>query len=140
MAQLCNPTIGGKSMRTNEDIEQYLLDMGIAYEVLGEGLFRLNDDVENVDGIIVMHTPPLVVFSVRLMKVPTKGREAFFQKLLELNASDLIAGAYGIDGDDVVITDTLQSDNLDLNEFQASVDSLSFSIHEHYPILCKYRD
>ena len=127
-------------MRTNEDIEQYLLDMGIAYEVLGEGLFRLNDDVENVDGIIVMHTPPLVVFSVRLMKVPTKGREAFFQKLLELNASDLIAGAYGIDGDDVVITDTLQSDNLDLNEFQASVDSLSFSIHEHYPILCKYRD
>ncbi|MCL2325439.1 MAG: YbjN domain-containing protein [Proteobacteria bacterium] len=127
-------------MRTNEDIEQYLLEMDLPYEVLGEGLYRLNDEVEDVDDIIVMHTPPLIIFSVRLMKVPTKDREAFFQKLLELNASDLVAGAYGIDGEDVIITDTLQSENLDFNEFQASVESLVFSIHEHYPVLCKYLD
>lgn len=127
-------------MKTHEDVEQYLLDLDLPYEVLGEGLYRLNDDIEDVDDIIVLFTPPLVIFSVRLMKVPDKNREAFFKKLLEINATDLIAGAYGLDGDDVVITDTLQAENLDFNEFQASVDSIAMAIHTHYPILAQYRD
>jgi len=124
-------------MRTLEDVEKYLLELDAPYEVLGDGLFRLIDDVPEVDDIIVLVTPPLVVFSVRLMKIPSKHRENFFHKLLELNASDLVGGAYGIDGDDVVITDTLQLENLDYNEFQASIESLAFAIHEHHPILKK---
>ena len=76
-----------------------------------------------------------MIFSVRLMKVPGKNTEAFYKKLLELNATELVAGAYGLDGDDVVITDTLQLENLDENEFVASVESLAMAIHEHYSIL-----
>lgn len=122
-------------MRTLEDIEQYLLDLDAPYEVLGEGIYRLVDDLPEIDDIIVLVSEPLVIFSVRLMKVPEKNKEAFFKKLLELNASALVAGAYGIDGDDVIITDTLQLENLDFNEFQASIESLALAIHEHYPVL-----
>lgn len=127
-------------MRTIEDVERYLLELNTPYEVLGEGIYRLTDDVEDVDDIIVLCTDPLVIFSVRLMKVPSKNLEAFYRKLLELNASELVAGAYGIDGDDVVITDTLQLENLDFNEFQASIDSLVMAIHNHYPVLREFMD
>ena len=127
-------------MRTIEDVERYLLELDSPYEVLVEGIYRLTDDVEDVDDIIVLCTDPLVIFSVRLMKVPSKNLEAFYRKLLELNASELVAGAYGIDGDDVVITDTLQLENLDFNEFQASIDSLVMAIHNHYPVLREFMD
>ena len=130
-------------MRTKDDVEQYLIDLDTAYENLGDGVYRLYDDMDEVDDIIVLVTEPLVVFSVRLMKVPTHNREAFFKKLLELNASALVAGAYGLDGDHVIITDTLQLENLDFNEFQASVETLVMAIHEHYPMLlemCKEAD
>ena len=122
-------------MRTVEDIEQYLLELDTPYEVLGEGMYRLIDDIPEIDDIIVLVTDPLVIFSVRLMKVPEKNREPLYRKLLELNASELVAGAYGVDGDDVVITDTLQLENLDFNEFQASVESLALAIHDHLPML-----
>ena len=122
-------------MRTKEDVERYLINLDTPYEVLGEGIYRLNDDLPDIDDIIVMVSDPLVIFSVRLMKVPGKNTEAFYKKLLELNATELVAGAYGLDGDDVVITDTLQLENLDENEFVASVESLAMAIHEHYSIL-----
>ncbi len=130
-------------MRTKEDVEQYLIDLDTAYESLGDGVYRLYDDMDEVDDIIVLVTEPLVVFSVRLMPVPTRNREAFFKKLLELNASALVAGAYGLDDDHVIITDTLQLENLDFNEFQASVETLVMAIHDHYPMLmemCKEAD
>lgn len=122
-------------MRTKEDVERYLINLDTPYEVLGDGIYRLNDDLPDIDDIIVMVSDPLVIFSVRLMKVPGKNAEAFYKKLLELNATELVAGAYGLDGDDVVITDTLQLENLDENEFVASVESLAMAIHEHYSIL-----
>ena len=129
-------------MRTKDDIERYLIDLDTPYEVLGEGVYKLTDDEDesNDEGILVCINDPLVIFSVRLMKVPSKNQEAFYRKLLELNASELVAGAYGISGDDVVITDTLQLENLDFNEFQASVESLALALRTHYPVLSAYRD
>lgn len=124
-------------MRTKEDVEQYLIDLDTDYEVVDDGLYRLIDDVQDVEDIFVHVTGPLVIFSVRLMKVPTHNVEAFYRKLLELNATALVAGAYGIDGNDVMITDTLQLENLDYNEFLASIESLAMAINEHYPMLKK---
>jgi hypothetical protein len=129
-------------MRTKDDIERYLLDLDTPYEALGNGMYKLTDDEDdsNDEGILVCVNDPLIIFSVRLMKVPSKNLEAFYRKLLELNASELVAGAYGIAGDDVVITDTLQLENLDFNEFQASVESLALALRTHYPVLSAYRD
>lgn len=124
-------------MRTKEDVEQYLVNLDTDYEIVGDGLYRLIDDVQDVEDIFVHVSEPLVIFSVRLMKVPAKNTEAFCRKLLELNATSLVAGAYGIDGDDVMITDTLQLENLDYNEFAASIESLAMAITEHYPMLKK---
>ncbi len=59
--------------------------------------------------------------------------------LLEFNAADLIHGAYGLDGNDIVLTDTLQLQDLDFSEFQASLDSITVALSSHYEPLSIYR-
>ncbi len=86
-----------------------------------------------------MLAPPVVVFRVVVMPLPSEGREAFFKKLLELNASDLLHGAYAIEGEDVVIVDTLEYDTMDLGEFQASLDAIGLALVQHYSVLSEYR-
>ncbi len=118
-----------------DTIVGYLMQTGVEYEDLGEGSWVLHDDVEHVDNIVLQYTPPLVVFTVRLMDVPADAAThgALFRKLLELNNTpEMMAGAYAIDGDGVVITETLQAENLDLNEFQAALDCLTMALSDHY--------
>ena len=122
-------------MKEKADLENYLLELGHPYEEIGDGLYIINDEVDNVENIVVSWAPPVVVFRVKLMELPEDDRGGLMRKLLELNASEMVAGAYGIEGDAVVVVDSLQAENLDYNEFVASVDSLVLAITEHYPVL-----
>lgn len=77
----------------------------------------------------------MITFRVKLMQVDALDdatRYELFKHLLHLNANEMVAGAYGLEDDAVVIIDSLQSENLDFNEFQASIDSITLSIREHY--------
>jgi hypothetical protein len=121
-------------MRTKDDVEQYLIDLGEDYIKLKDDVFQVVDDLPDVEDLIVWVRDPLVVFSVRLMKVPAKNREAFYAKLLELNGT-MLAGAYAVEDEDVILTDTLQLENLDFNEFEADMWALAMAIHDHYPVL-----
>lgn len=122
-------------------IEGYLIRSGITYESLGEGMWILHDEFETVDNIVVSLSDPLVMFRVKLMELPEDaGKQAgLFRKLLELNVSEMLAGAYGIDGNAVVALETLQAENLDLNEFQAAIDGLTMAITDHYDELKRFR-
>jgi hypothetical protein len=60
--------------------------------------------------------------------------------LLELNARELVHGSYGIEGDHVVLTDTLELENVDFSEFEASFDSLSLALATHMSALAPYRE
>jgi hypothetical protein len=51
----------------------------------------------------------------------------------------MVHGAYGIEGDNVVLIDTLQSENLDFNEFQASLDALLMASTQDYEKLNAFR-
>jgi hypothetical protein len=125
-------------MRTKEDIEQYMNEMNLEYEELNEGVFHIFDDLEEINDIYVLFTPPIVTFIVRLMDIPANNKEEFYHLLLELNGQ-LIAGAYSIEGNSVFISDTLQTENLDFNEFQASVESLATALVEDYPRLIAFQ-
>jgi hypothetical protein len=58
--------------------------------------------------------------------------------LLEYNARDLVHGSYGVEGDHVVLTDTLELTNLDYSEFEASVDSLTLALASHAGTLAPF--
>jgi hypothetical protein len=120
-------------MITNDQIEAYLIDHGLPYELVREGLWVIHDEVDYIDNIVVYHTPPVVTFRVKLMEAPVDAaRFELYQRLLELNATSMVAGAYGLEDDAIVIVDTLQSENLDPNEFQASIDAITLAVREHY--------
>ena len=125
---------------TESKIEQYLIDLKYSYEELEPNFWLLKDDEHDLEGIAIMYDDPLVIVEVQVMDAPKKNREEFFRKLLELNANDMIHGAYGLDGDKVVIIDTWEHETLDFEEFRAVLDAISLTLTQHYPILSVYRE
>jgi hypothetical protein len=129
-------------MVTREDIQSWLerLDAGTLEVREVEGLFvaRSPDGAE----VVVSYAPPVVILRVRVMELPRKepGRSELFRQLLEYNARDLVHGSYGLEGDHVVLTDTLELENLDYNEFEASLDSITLAVASHYSALAPYRE
>ena len=127
--------------RTIEDFNSYLNQLDLPFEEVRPGMWVIHDEEDKVDNIFVTFSDPLVVFRVKIMDAPTNPiqKAELCEELLKINATEMIAGAYGLEGNSVVITDTLQSENLDYNEFQASVDALTMAISHHYPLLSKYQ-
>jgi len=121
-------------------IEQFLINLKYSYREVKPNLWLLDDTEHDLEGIVVMFADPLVIIRVQVMNTPHQKREEFFVKLLELNATEMIHGAYGIDADKVVITDTLEYETMDYSEFQAALDAISLALTQHYPILSGYRE
>ena len=122
-------------MKTAADIEHYMLQLGLEFEAAADNLWVVQDEGDNLANVIVTLVEPIVIFHVRVADLPGGDQEPLFRKLLELNAADMLHGAYGIEGNSLVLIDTLQSENLDLNEFQASLEAMSLALIQHYPIL-----
>src|SRR5437868_2423130 len=122
-----------------EDIQSYLMKMDLAYEEPREGTWVVKG-LEGVDNMVITLAGPVVVFRVKIMDLPRHHREDLFRTLLELNATEMMHGAYGIEGDALVISDALQMENLDFNEFAATVDDITLAVASHHARLAKYRD
>ena len=125
-------------MVTQNDIEIYLDDSGFSFEKVDDALWRVESPENNVDNIILSYAEPIIVFRIKLMQVPESNKEAFYERLLKLNATEIPHGAFGIEDDNVVVIDTLQLENLNRNELQASVDSLAFTVTQYYNELKSY--
>ena len=124
-------------MKSAEDIESYLLRMGMAYDTMQPGIWVLKTDGTP---LVVSIAGPVVAFRLKVMDVPPAGpgREELFRKLLSLNTTDMIHGAYGLEGDAVVVVHALELENLDLNEFQAVVDDMSMAVAKHQAQLTRH--
>lgn len=130
-------------MVTRDDIQSFLdrLDGGVmtSREVEpGFWLVRTPDEAE----VVVNYAPPVVLFRVRVMEPPADDgkRSALYRQLLEFNASDLVHGSYGLEGDYVVLTDALELEDLDYSEFQASFDSITLALASHLTALAPFRE
>jgi hypothetical protein len=101
-------------------------------------LVRTPDDAE----VVVHYAPPVVILRVRVMELPASEprRGELFRQLLEYNVRDLVHGSYGLEGDHVVLTDTLELENLDFSEFEASFESMTLALASHLGALASYRE
>ena len=130
-------------MITKEDLESFLdrLDGGnVSVRELEPGLWLVKtpDEAE----VVVNYAPPVAILRVRVMELPASEprRGKLFRQLLQYNARDLVHGSYGLEGDHVVLTDTLELENLDFNEFEASFDSITLALASHLSTLAPYRE
>jgi hypothetical protein len=126
-------------MKTAADIQAYLLNMNMEYEEPREGTWVLSA-ADSGQNLAITLAGPVIVFRVKVMEIPRHNREELFRTLLELNAAEMMHGAYGVEGDAVVISDALQLENLDYNEFAATVDDITLAVASHHGRLAKFRE
>lgn len=126
-------------MKTAEDIESYLLKMDLQTDEAREGTWLVRG-LTGIDNMIITLAGPVLVFRVKVMELPKHHREELYRTLLELNATEMMHGAYGIEGESIVISDALQLENLDFNEFAATVEDISLAVASHHGRLAKYRE
>ena len=127
-------------MVTREDIESFLIRTEVDVREIGEGLWYVLthfDAPGEHPGIVVTYQPPLVVFRADIRAIPLDDEDQLqlYRRLLELNATDVVHGAFALEKDKVILTDTLNLENLDFSEFRASLESIGLAINTHLPEL-----
>lgn len=127
-------------MLNREDIESFLIRSDGDFEELDEGLWIVRPDGGSAvrqPRIVVNYQPPVLVCRADIRDLPIDDEDqlALYRKLLELNAVDLIHGAYGLEDGEVILSDTLELENLDFSEFRATLESLTLALTSHWDSL-----
>jgi hypothetical protein len=132
-------------MVTPEEIDRFLERLsaeGASYSEVEAGLWAVKPGGELDLTVVVHHSPPVVVLRVKVMTLPTNKADAdkLCRRLLELNATDLLHGSYGIQQDEIVLTEALELSHLDYDEFLASFESITLALASHLRELSTYRE
>jgi hypothetical protein len=132
-------------MITRDDIEGFLdrlASEGATYREIEPGLWAVRPGGALDLDFIVHHNPPVVVLRVKVMDLPaTNGKSAdLHRRLLELNASDLVHGSYGISNGSIVLTEALELEHLDYEEFLSSYESMTLALATHLRELATFRE
>jgi hypothetical protein len=132
-------------MVNKEDIERFLDRLsadGATYSELEPGLWIVKPSGELDFSVVVHYSPPVVVLRVKVMTLPTDATSlaTLSRRLLELNATDLVHGSYGIEDDSIVMTEALELSHLDYEEFLAAFESITVALASHLRELGSYRE
>ncbi|MFI5207682.1 MAG: hypothetical protein ACHQX4_06655 [Gemmatimonadales bacterium] len=135
-------------MTSKEDVENFITRLeteGVHAKEVKPGLWVLSGSQDSPE-VAVHYNPPVLLMRVKVLDLGKQGgkdkkstKEELYKHLLRLNATDLVHGSYGIDDNAVVLTDALELENMDFNEFQASYDSLMLALASHLQTLAPYR-
>lgn len=124
-----------------QKVKSYLinLDVEIVKEDPQEELFIVKNEDRGITNLVVDCEDPILIIEQLIMPVSVKDREKFFERLLQMNRS-LIHGAFVLDEESrhVIFRDTLQLENLDYNELEASVLALEMALLEYGDELIRF--
>lgn len=132
-------------MVNREDLESFLVRLGAegaSYSEVEPGMFVVRPG-GTPDAQVVCHlTPPVLLMRMNVMPIPTDEHAAarLSRRLLELNATDLVHGAYGISANDIILTEALELGNLDFSEFLAAYESMTLALASHVRELAPFRE
>ena len=116
-----------------QKVKDYLdeLEFSISSEDEAEELVIIDDEDKGIKNLIIDCEDPVLVLEQVIMDVP-KNTDGFFKRLLQMNRT-LVHGAFVLDeeGAKVIFRDTLQLENLDKNELEASITALSIALAEY---------
>jgi hypothetical protein len=132
-------------MITREDVESFLDRLGAegaTYKEVEKSLWIVRPEGAFDFDVVVNYNPPVLLLRVKVMPLPSDSSElaTLSRRLLELNATDLLHGSYGIDGDAIVLTEALELAHLDFEEFLASFESMTLSLTSHLRELSAFRE
>ncbi|SFC09905.1 molecular chaperone Tir [Zunongwangia sp. SCSIO 43204] len=107
------------------------LNFNIDFENEAEGILMIRKENFGIKNLILGVAPPILIMEQFLFKINNQS-EKIYRSLLQKNR-DIIHGAFVVDdsGEKVIFRDTLQIENLDLNELEGSLNSLSLLMSEY---------
>ena len=107
------------------------LQLDIKQENPKEGIFIVSNEPEGINNLIICVASPIVIFEQFIFEIKEQGNHVY-KSLLQKNR-DIIHGAFVLDdsGRKVIFRDSLQVENLDQNEFEATINSLSVLLSEY---------
>lgn len=123
-------------MRTRDDLEAYLSASSYRHEQVADDTWVVSDPSSEGGKVVVRIEDGWVIFRLKVMAL-SEGvkREALFEKLLSLNASDLSQVAYALMDGEVVLTSAHRLETLDLEELQGTLDEFSLVVATHHNML-----
>lgn len=132
-------------MVTKDDVEGWLNRLGAdgaSYSEIEPGLWVVRPSGELDFSVVVHYSPPVVLLRVKVMTLPTRAETlaTLSRRLLELNATDLVHGSYGIEDESIVMTEALELSHLDYEEFLAAYESITVALASHLRELGSYRE
>ena len=120
-------------MLTREDLDSYLLRMeDLESEEIKEGMYLVRSRT-GAPPVVISYSPPLLLLRLTVMDLPDGAlkNSDLLRTLLELNANDVVHGAYGLEEEELILSDTLELETLDFIELQASIESMQLAASGH---------
>lgn len=115
-----------------DTIKNYLIELNynISHEDVEDGIIMIQNQSEGINNMILGIADPILIIEQYIFKINTPNQD-ILKQLLQKNR-DIVHGAFVLDetGEKVIFRDTLQVENLDLNELEASINSLSLLLSE----------
>ena len=121
-------------------VKQYLFEMEIPVvsEDPAKELVVVDKEEDGIKNLMIDCEEPILVLEQIIMKVPQAPGD-MFKRLLQMNR-DLVHGAFVLNenAELMLFRDTLQLENLDRNELEASIQALSLALAEYSSELLDY--
>lgn len=116
-----------------EKVKGYVIELGyeINVEDAQEELVVITDESRGLNRLVIDCEYPILVIEQFIFELKNPDDASMLLKLLKMNRN-LVHGAFVVDesGKKVLFRDTLQLENLDLNELEASINSLILALTE----------
>jgi hypothetical protein len=121
-------------------VRNYILELefDVTHENEEEGIIVIKKEGTGIQNLVIGCADPILImeqflFAINNVEVGT------LSALLKKNR-DIVHGAFVLDetGSKVIFRDTLQLENLDLNELEGSINSLSLLLAEYSDQLIKF--
>lgn len=121
-------------------VKNYILDLGhsITKEDEAEGLLVIDDEGLGIKNLVIGLADSILIMEQYILELKTAPKETYIE-LLKKNR-DIIHGAFVLDesGHKLIFRDTLQMENLDQNELEGSINSLTLLLSEFSEQLIGY--
>ena len=116
-----------------QQVKDFVLELNytIVHENTKDGILMISKENEGIKNLILGIAPPILIMEQHIFNIKNKN-ESVYKSLLQKNR-DIVHGAFVLDetGNKVIFRDTLQIENLDLNELEGSLNSLGLLLSEY---------
>ncbi|MCR9250122.1 MAG: YbjN domain-containing protein [bacterium] len=123
-----------------QKVKDYLLelDFSIVQEDENDGIIVVDNEEDGIKNLVLVIADPLLIVEQYIFEV-NNGTPDIYKQLLQ-KSRDIIHGAFVLDdtGSKVIFRNTHELENLDLNEIEATFNSLALLLSEYSQDLIEF--